>query len=388
MTQLEQALTYLEEHQGEMKQLWETIVRMESPSANADAVTELAKYLEGYCRGFGLDAERFSTEGVGDSLCAQNKSKPLAPIMLLGHLDTVHPVGSFPTGPWTEKDGFVSGPGAHDCKGGVAIATFVMKALLHAGYDKRQLRMLMVSDEEAAHTLSHGKTVEYLNRKCQDCAAVFTVESGLMNGSVTTGRKGGGIMKLTVEGIASHAGIAPEKGASAIWEAARKIVAIQALSDPKVVTYNCGIIHGGTSANVVPDHCEVSVAIRYYTNQACTEALAKLQSICNTVETPGTRCTLGPLVGFPAMEKTEKTAELFRIYRDSSVAADLGTPEENFAAGCSDSAYTTSAGVPTLCAVGVQGEGQHSANEHAIAASLLPQAKRIVAAILALPDSF
>lgn len=168
--------------------------------------------------------------------------------------------------------------------------------------------------------------MEFLQRHADGCGAAFTFESGLPDGGVVTRRKGGGILKLTVQGIASHAGTAPEKGASAVLEAARKIVAIHGLSDPAHVTYNCGIIHGGTSANVVPDHCEVSVAIRFHTNAECASALEKLSTLCALAETPGTRCTLGPLVGFPAMEELPRTAALFDIYRHASESLGLARP--------------------------------------------------------------
>ena len=118
------------------------------------------------------------------------------------------------------------------------------------------------------------------------------------------------------------------------------------------------------------------------------DALERLHALCDQVETPGTHCTLGPLVGFPAMEETPRTEALFQVYRQASAALGLGEPGTVFSAGCSDSAYTASMGIPTLCAVGVLGEGQHSLNEHAFPDSLLTQAKRLAAAILALPEDF
>ena len=389
MTQLDVALSYLDRCQSEMLRLWETVVRMETPSADPTAVDKLASHLDTYCNALGMATEKYRPEGAGTCLSAWTAERALSPVLLLGHMDTVHPTGSFPGGAWTVKDdGCVYGPGVHDCKGGLVIALYVIRALQYAGYDRRQLKLVLASDEETAHTLSKRQVVDYLQTAARGCGAAFTFESGLPDGGVVTRRKGGGIMKLTVAGIASHAGTAPEKGASAVLEAAKKIVAIHALSDPAHVTYNCGIIHGGTSANVVPDHCEVSVAIRFHTNQDCQEAMEKLRAICDTVETPGTHCSLGPLVGFPAMEETEQTTELFEVYRSASESLGLGNPGTVYSAGCSDSAYTTALGIPTLCAVGVLGEGQHSQNEHARLDSLLTQAKRLTAAILALPDSF
>lgn len=237
-------------------------------------------------------------------------------------MDTVHPVGNFPGGAFSLRSGCVYGPGVHDCKGGLVIALYVIRALQYAGYDRRQLRLVLVSDEETAHTLSAKKSVEFLQEQSAGCGAAFTFESGLPGGDVVT------------------------------------------------------------------DHCEVSVALRFHTNQECTDALERLHALCDQVETPGTHCTLGPLVGFPAMEETPRTEALFQVYRQASAALGLGEPGTVFSAGCSDSAYTASMGIPTLCAVGVLGEGQHSLNEHAFPDSLLTQAKRLAAAILALPEDF
>ncbi len=388
ITQLDQALAYLDQCREEMLFLWETLVRMESPSADPEAIDRLASHLDTYCRALGMETEKFRPEGAGTCLAAATPARALPPILLLGHMDTVHPVGSFPGGPFTRRDGCVYGPGVHDCKGGLVMALYVIRALQHIGYDRRQLRLALVSDEETGHSLSQMASVEFLERHAQGCGAAFTFESGLLNGDIVTGRKGGGVIRLTVEGIASHCGTAPEKGASAVREAARKVVAIEDLTDFSRVTFNCGLIRGGSSVNVVPDRCEVSVALRFHTNRDRDEALSALQSICGRVETPGTQCTLSPLAGFPAMEETDRTAALFALYRETSTALGLGTPESVYSAGCSDSAFTTSMGIPTLCAVGVLGQGQHSPDEHAFADSLLPQAKRLAAAILALPDDF
>lgn len=388
ITQLDQALAYLDQCREEMLFLWETLVRMESPSADPEAIDRLASHLDTYCRALGMETEKFRPEGAGTCLAAATPARALPPILLLGHMDTVHPVGSFPGGPFTRRDGCVYGPGVHDCKGGLVMALYVIRALQHIGYDRRQLRLALVSDEETGHSLSQMASVEFLERHAQGCGAAFTFESGLLNGDIVTGRKGGGVIRLTVESIASHCGTAPEKGASAVREAARKVVAIEDLTDFSRVTFNCGLIRGGSSVNVVPDRCEVSVALRFHTNRDRDEALSALQSICGRVETPGTQCTLSPLAGFPAMEETDRTAALFALYRETSTALGLGTPESVYSAGCSDSAFTTSMGIPTLCAVGVLGQGQHSPDEHAFADSLLPQAKRLAAAILALPDDF
>ena len=388
MTQLENALHYLDQYHDEMLFLWETLVKMESPSADPAAIDLLASHLDTYCRALGMETEKLRPEGAGACLAAWTAPQALPPVLLLGHMDTVHPVGSFPGGPWRVEGDSVYGPGVHDCKGGLVIALYVIRALQHAGYDRRQLKLVTVSDEETGHSLSRMAAVDFLESHARGCGAAFTFESGLPDGTLVTRRKGGGVIRLDVEGIASHCGTAPEKGASAIREAARKIVAIEDLTDFDHVTFNCGKISGGTSVNTIPAACGVDICIRVHSNQERDAAMEKVRAICAKVETPHTRCTLGPLMGFPAMEELPRTAELVKVYGDASEALGLGRPGTVGTAGCSDSAYTTSMGIPTLCAVGVLGEGQHSPHEHASISSLLSQAKRLTAAILALPDSF
>lgn len=388
MTQLENALQYLDQYHDEMLFLWETLVKMESPSADPAAIDLLASHLDTYCRALGMETEKLRPEGAGACLAAWTAPQALPPVLLLGHMDTVHPVGSFPGGPWRVEGDNVYGPGVHDCKGGLVIALYVIRALQHAGYDRRQLKLVTVSDEETGHSLSRMAAVDFLESHARGCGAAFTFESGLPDGTLVTRRKGGGVIRLDVEGIASHCGTAPEKGASAIREAARKVVAIEDLTDFDHVTFNCGKISGGTSVNTIPASCGVDICIRFHSNQERDAAMEKVRAICEKVETPHTRCTLGPLMGFPAMEELPRTAELVKVYGDASEALGLGRPGTVGTAGCSDSAYTTSMGIPTLCAVGVLGEGQHSPHEHASISSLLSQAKRLTAAILALPDSF
>ena len=389
MTQLEKALSYLDQYHTEMISLWEEFVRLESPSSDPASIDKVSKCLDTYCRALGMTTGKFKPEGSGTCVEAETGGGKLSPILFLGHIDTVHPIGSFPGGPWSiREDGWVYGPGVHDCKGGMVSALYVIRALQHAGYDKRKLKLLVVGDEEVGHATSKMASVDFLRKHAEGCGAVFTFESGSMNGDIVTRRKGGGNIKLTVDGIASHCGLAPKDGASAIREAARKIVAIEDLTDYDNILFNCGKISGGTSVNTIPAQCTVDICLRFQANEAKDAALEKLQAICDKVETPNTKCNVGPMMGFPAMEETEKTADLVKVYQDACQTLGYDRPNTLYVAGCSDSAYTASMGIPTLCAVGVRGTGNHSANEHADPASMLAQAKKLAASILSLPDTF
>ena len=327
MTQLEKAMAYLDQYQGEMMTLWENLVRLESPSSEPSAVDKLASHLDTYCRALGMETEKFRPEGAGTCLAAQTAPGDLSPVLLLGHIDTVHPIGSFPGGPWTiGEDGFVHGPGAHDCKGGLVIALYVIRALQHAGFDRRQLKLAVVSDEETGHALSQMQSVDFLRRHAEGCGAAFTFESGLMNGDIVTRRKGAVVFKLIVDGIASHCGTAPEKGANAIREAAKKIIAIEDLTDMEHIICNCGKISGGTTVNTIPAKCVVDVTFRFQNNHDRDIATEKVQAICAKVETPKTHCSLTPFTGFPAMEEIDGTAELVKVYQDASEALGLPRP--------------------------------------------------------------
>ena len=184
MTQLENALHYLDQYHDEMLFLWETLVKMESPSADPAAIDLLASHLDTYCRALGMETEKLRPEGAGACLAAWTAPQALPPVLLLGHMDTVHPVGSFPGGPWRVEGDSVYGPGVHDCKGGLVIALYVIRALQHAGYDRRQLKLVTVSDEETGHSLSRMAAVDFLESHARGCGAAFTFESGLPDGTL------------------------------------------------------------------------------------------------------------------------------------------------------------------------------------------------------------
>ena len=252
-----------------------------------------------------------------------------------------------------------------DCKGGVVTAIYAIRALHHIGYTDRQLRLILSGDEEVAHSFSDGESGRIFERETADCAAAFNCEPSLMNGDITLERKGGTIFEVEVFGKAAHAGKEPEKGANAIRQAAEMIVRIENASVPNTATYNCGIIRGGEGANVVPDYCRFDVGLRYCTNAQYEEAKKMLQELCEYPFAAGTHCTMRQNGFYPAMEKTEKTPQLFDIYCKACEEAGYSAPNGIFQGGCSDSAFATRIGIPTLCSVGVQGSGAHSLKENA-----------------------
>ncbi len=148
------------------------------------------------------------------------------------------------------------------------------------------------------------------------------------------------------------------------------------------------IITGGKGANIIPDYCRFTVGIRYCTNEQYQAAAAMLRQLCDNTVIPGTRCQMMQNGFYPAMELTPKTEALLRIYQESCQALGCPVPQGISQGGCSDSAFVTRNGIPTLCSLGVTGEGAHALDEHAQISSLPVQCKKLVATILSLPEDF
>ncbi|WP_017473432.1 M20/M25/M40 family metallo-hydrolase [Amphibacillus jilinensis] len=388
MTKLAQAEAFLAAKQQEMIDLWENIIRIESPSNDVAGVNAVASYLTDYCRKVNLETKTYPFNQAGSSLIAYTPARHLPNIALVAHMDTVQPVGSFGADPITYQDGFLHGPGAYDCKGGIVIALFVIQALQQMGYDKRQLKLILSGDEEVAHQLSQGQGAKVFDLETSFTATAFTCESARLSGDVITKRKGGAFYRFDIKGISAHAGNHPLGGASAIQEAAHKMIAIEKHTNPEGTTYNCGVIEGGTGTNVIPDTCTFKVGVRFKTNADLDQAEQLLQAINDQAFIDNTVSTLTKEAAFLAMEETEKTPDLFQLYHDARSDLGFHKPKPLYVGGCSDSAYLTAKGIPTLCGVGVIGVDPHSSNERARVSSLQEQALTIVKTILDMPDQF
>ena len=377
---------YIDTQQESIYELWKNLVSIESQSQNVDGVNQMASHLDTYCSALGLNTRKYIFEHAGASLVAFTRKTEKESVALMAHMDTVHPAGAFGTELFREDGTYVYGPGVYDCKGGIVIALLVMRTLVHAGYDKRQLKLILSGDEEVAHSLSGGKAIEVYTQEVKDCAAAFNCESAPLNGDVVTQRKGGTVVKITVKGVAAHAGAAPEKGASAIREAADKILAIEALTDFTGTTFNCGKISGGTGSNVIADYCEFVVGIRFKNNADCQKAIKQLEEICAVKKDERTTTIMEPQSTFMAMEKTPGTDALFATYADACTELGIDRPNALYAGGCSDAAYVAMEGVPVLCGVGVRGSDNHSPKERALKSSICEQAKKLVTAIVNLDE--
>ncbi|WP_343208268.1 M20/M25/M40 family metallo-hydrolase [Anaerolentibacter hominis] len=376
-------LKYIEEYESELESLLIEIANIESPSSDLDGCRRVALVLKQYCESIGMSARLVEFEGAAPALIAQIGDKTKPGIGFMGHMDTVHPVGSFGSPAVTCDAEKLYGPGVYDCKGGLVMALLVIQSLLASGYKERPFKLIFLGDEEISHHNAGGACEELIMNESLGLAAMFNMESG-RNGYLTVGRKGGIDFDFIIQGIAAHAGHCPEKGASAIREAACKILEIEKNTDLNDLTYNCGLINGGSATNVVPEECRFSVDARFRYPESREKAIKLMEQIAAATYVPGTRTTLINHGGFQAMPQTQATMKLFDLY--NQCASELGYPafQPEYSGGNADSAYSVLAGTPTLCSAGIEGGGVHTLQEYAVRSSLKSRAQILSLCVLSL----
>jgi glutamate carboxypeptidase len=295
------------------------------------------------------------------------------PVLLLGHLDTVWPLGTLRTMPWREKDGRFYGPGVLDMKAGVAMALTAIQALGELGI-RRPVTLLLNSDEEVGSPVSRPIT----ERLALASSAVLVLEpaQGL---ACKTVRKGVGDYRLEVTGVAAHSGVDFARGHSAILELARLLQKVEGFTDLRLGrTVNPGVIGGGTRSNVIAAQAWAEVDVRI----AKASDAVRVDKLFRGLRCTDPACTLTVTGGInrPPMERKPGTVALYRQAR--RVAAEIGFElDEAATGGGSDGNFTAALGVPTLDGLGAVGEGAHAAHESVIIEHLVPRTALLAALI-------
>ncbi len=359
------------------------LVEIESPSDDPAAVNRANDFVADLAGDLaGGRARRHRQTSFGDLLelrfgPLRSKRKPL---LLLGHLDTVWPLGTLRSMPWREADGRLWGPGVLDMKAGVVMALAALRALRQLGVAP-PVTLLLNSDEEVGSTVSRPLT-EQLARQS---SAVFVLEpaQGL---AYKTARKGVGQYDLHVTGVASHSGVDFARGHSAIREMARLVETVSGFTDLKRGrTVNCGVIRGGTRSNVVAADAWAEVDVRI----AKAADAPRVEKLFRSLKVTDPECRLEITGGInrPPMERTPGTVALFRQAR--SLAAGLGFAlDEAATGGGSDGNFTSALGVSTLDGMGAVGDGAHAAHESIVREHLAPRTALLAAMIAtSLPTS-
>jgi len=304
-------------------------------------------------------------------------------VLVLGHFDTVCPVGQLQRQPIEIRDGRLFGPGTYDMKAGLAIAICAIRAVTSATPVGRRptITLLATADEEVGSASSRA-LIEDLARQS---GAVLVLEPALASGAIKTARKGVGEFEIAVTGVPAHAGVDPSAGASAIHELARLVGTLRALADPsRGLTVNVGTIEGGTRPNVVAEHASARVDVRI-ARMEDAERIARAITALGA-EDPRTRVVVTGGINRPPMERTAGVVRLFELAR--AVAEEQGwTLEEGMTGGGSDGNFTAALGVPTLDGLGAVGDGAHALHEHVVIKDLAPRAALVAGLLERLGDN-
>jgi glutamate carboxypeptidase len=335
------------------------LVLIESPSDNKAAVDACVVMAAARVKALGGRIRLHKEKAFGDVLEARfgpGKEADAKPILLLGHLDTVWPLGIIKKMPCRVRDGRLWGPGTLDMKAGVAMALTAIEILGEAGLLEREIVLLLNSDEEVGSPVSRPITA----RLATECGAVFVLEpaQGL---AYKTSRKGTGNWRIEVKGIAAHAGVDFEKGVSALLELAGAMQTVSEWTDlKKRLTVSVGTAGGGSKTNVIPAEAWAEVDVRI----ARKADGARIERRFANLKAVDKRCSLAVTGGInrPPMERTAGTVKLYRKAR--GLAAELGFAlDEAATGGASDGNFTSALGIPTLDGMGAVGEGAHAAHE-------------------------
>jgi glutamate carboxypeptidase len=357
----------------------QTLVRAESPSDVKAAVDGCGALVIEQAKSLGARIKLHRQRAFGHVIEARfgprtRKTTP-KPVLLLGHLDTVWPLGTLKTMPCRVADGRLWGPGTLDMKAGVAMAITALELLTEAGMLDREIVLLLNSDEEVGSPVSRPIT----ERLAAECFAVYVLEpaQGLAH---KTARKGTGNWRIQVNGVAAHAGVDFEKGASALRELARVIETVSSWTDvTRGLTVTVGLAGGGSKTNVIPAEAWAEVDVRI-ARKADGPRIARKFATLKPVDR---RCSINVTGGInrPPMERTRGTVALFR--RARALAAELGFDlDEAATGGASDGNFTSALGIATLDGMGAVGEGAHARHESILLEHLAPRTA-LLAALLA-----
>lgn len=373
MTTINEMHSWLRKHERDIVQMLRRMVEIESPSHDKPAVDRMSHLVAAEWKKRGAQIRILPIREYGNQVIAelQPSHKPTGrQLLVLGHLDTVYPIGTLAKTPFRVAKGLAWGPGTFDMKGGLAIAlaaTDAMRALQISA--RRKIVFLSTSDEELGSPASRA----IIERQARKSEAVFVLEPSFgRDGRLKTERKGVGEAELIVTGRSAHAGINPESGINAVHELALQIGRLMKWNDPKRgITVQANVIHGGTVSNVVAASARASVDVRARRLADAHALRRRLRTLRPILR--GAKIEVIGGINRPPMERTPASQKLFA--QAQALAADIDLALQQAATGGgSDGNFTAALGVPTLDGLGAVGDGAHSPREHVQISSLSERA--------------
>ena len=360
-----------------------SLVEIESPSGDVPGSQAVNDSLERVVREIRTvtSAERIPAPDCGEHLLIRafgSAGNGNQATLILGHTDTVHPRGTLHAQHGVRNDGIrLYGPGVFDMKASCVMALEALRSLTTAGVTpKCPVTLLLTCDEEIGSETGRG----LVEREARQAAQVLVLEPPCPGGCVKTERKGVGMWTVTAEGIASHAGLEPKKGASAILELARQTERLHSLSDSdRGTNFNVGVIHGGTRRNVIAAHAEIEVDTRFSTY----DEARRVEELMRSLQPFDRRVSL-MIEGGINRGPLERTAGVVTLLNQArKLAAGLGFElGECSAGGASDGNFAAALNVPVLDGLGIDGDGAHAVHEHILLSDITPRTS-LLAGLLA-----
>jgi glutamate carboxypeptidase len=346
----------------------EALVTCESPSRDLNLLTQHAELLARMMERLLGSRPTLIESPVGPHIHWVGGPDPR--VLILGHHDTVHPVGTLARLPFTTDGGIGRGPGVFDMKAGIVQALHAVAALA----DTSHIEILLSADEEIGSRASRA----LIEERARACGAVLVLEPSADGGALKIGRKGTGTFELTIEGRASHAGLEPEKGINSLVELAHLIPQIVSIADPaRGTTVTPTLASSGTADNVVPARTTMSVDVRVAVPEEkprVEEAFAQLQTSLE-----GSRLTLSGGIGRPPMHESA-ASELFALAENVAAKVGIAGLRGVVVGGGSDGNFTAAVGVQTLDGLGAVGGGAHGDDEHVVL-STMPARAALIAGV-------
>ena len=358
-----------------------TLVDIDSNSHDKLGTDRVAQAMLGWLRDADIEGEHRADPDDGDALLVRLRGAvpTAAPVLLMGHRDTVFPTGTVAQRPWRVDGDRAYGPGVSDMKSGLVLQCFVLMALRRLPLLPFPVLGLFTADEEIGS--QRGRIA--IEAHARGARAAFNAEPGRVSGNLVTSRKGGATFAIDVTGRAAHSGVNHADGASAIETLARKVQALHALTDYDAgITTNVGLISGGMSTNTVAPSAQARLDVRFCSLAQREALFERVKAIVEAPGVPGTAATLTQTSEFLPLEP-QWSEGLLRRYQAS--AAQIGFDVDGeFTGGCSDAGFTASLGIPTLCGVGPVGGKAHTDGEYCCLDTLVPRAQALVGTILSL----
>lgn len=374
---------YFQNKEAEIVEKIRQIVEIESPSYDEEGSQNVVDWIRNELSKIGCisSIEEIYREGYGKHLIIRafsENSNPQSQFFLLGHTDTVHPRGANIKNPTRIEGDKFYGCGIFDMKANIVVLLEVLKSYSVFNYKSRLPITILLSCDEEIGSETGRELVEQETKRSELCL-VFEPSA---NGKCKTGRKGTGWYELRTHGIPAHAGLEPEKGASAILEISRQIEKLHALNTPEIgTTVNVCMISGGTASNVIPENASAEIDVRF---TSMSEA-ERIDSEIKNLKSFDERVSIEILgeINRPPLERTEAVAALYK--KAKSVADSIGYElEETQVGGASDGNFVAALGVPVLDGLGITGNGAHTNNEYILVSDITKRATLLANLLLSL----